>query len=105
MSPRGQRLRLLRNGLSIRGPDHFDRRSLRALYLDLRDAHLELLAKFSRVIGGAETGYLNSMTAHALGVIISARGRWEFSVSSLSPGRRYLLQGSAPFNPSTPADQ
>jgi len=32
---------------------------LRALYSDLRDDHLELLAEFSRIIGGAETGYLN----------------------------------------------
>jgi hypothetical protein len=30
------------------------------LYLDLRDAHLELLAEFSRIIGGNENGiYMN----------------------------------------------
>jgi hypothetical protein len=36
-----------------------DRRSLHALYLDLRDAHLELLAEFSRIIGGNDAGYVN----------------------------------------------
>jgi len=69
MSPREQRLRLLKaanskaqNWKEHKGtnPDHLDRRSLRALYLDLRDDHLKLLAEFSRIIGGAESGsYLN----------------------------------------------
>jgi len=69
MSPREQRLHLL-NAANSRAqswrehqgtnPDHLDRRSLRALYLDLRDDHLELLAEFSWIIGGAESGsYLN----------------------------------------------